>query len=100
MTTAEVGVMRLRRPLADWYAVTTSCAGTSAKLASGAMIGIATVARPDEEGMRKDNGRNSTYIRLMNSTPPRSATATSAQLRTVSVIRAVGMITVMPRAIP
>src|SRR6187401_1599716 len=100
MTTAEVGVTRFTRPFALWYAVTTSWAGTSAKLASGAMIGIATVARPDDDGMRNDSGRNRTYMRLMKITPPRSATATSAQLRTVSVMRPLVMITVMPRAIP
>ncbi len=36
----------------------------------------------------------------MKTTPPRSATATSAQLRTVSVMSPLFMITVMPRAIP
>ena len=45
-----------------------------------------------------ESGRKRTYIRLMNSTPPRSATAVSAQLRTVSVISPLFMITVMPRA--
>ena len=64
------------------------------------MIGIATVARPDDDGMRNDSGRKSRYIRLMNATPPRSATACSAALRTVSVIRPLVMITVIPRAIP
>ena len=64
------------------------------------MIGIATVARPDDEGIRNDSGRNSTYIRLMKATPPRSLTACSAQLSTVSVIRPLFMITVMPRAMP
>ena len=72
MTTADVGVTRFTSPLAVWYAVTTSCGGTSAKLASGAMIGIATVARPDDDGIRNDSGRNSPYIRVMNATPPRS----------------------------
>ena len=64
------------------------------------MIGIATVARPDDDGMRNDSGRNSTYIRLMNATPPRSPTACSAALSTVSVISPLFMITVMPRAMP
>ena len=63
---------RLSSPLADWYAVTTSWAGTSAKLASGAMIGIATVARPDDDGIRNESGRKRRYMRLMNRTPPRS----------------------------
>ena len=30
------------------------------------MIGIATVARPDDDGIRNDSGRNSTYIRMTN----------------------------------
>ena len=64
------------------------------------MIGIATVASPDEEGIRNDSGRNSTNIRLMNATPPRSLTACSAQLSTVSVIWPLVMITVIPRAMP
>ena len=35
------------------------------------MIGMATVARPDDDGIRNDSGMNSTNIRLMNATPPR-----------------------------
>ena len=50
---------RFMRPEALWYAVTTSCSGTSTKLASGAMIGIATVASPDDDGIRNDSGRKS-----------------------------------------
>ena len=50
--------------------------------------------------MRNDSGRNSTYIRLMNAAPPRSADGHSAQLSTVSVISPLVMITVMPRAMP
>ncbi len=96
MTTADVGVMRLISPLPVWYAVTTRNSGTPAKPASGAMIGMATVARPDDEGMRNDSGRKSPNIRLMNSTPPRPATACSAALRTVSVISPLFMTTVMP----
>src|SRR5262245_55122040 len=44
ITTAEVGMNRFISPDALWYAVTTRLAGTSTKLASGAMIGMATVA--------------------------------------------------------
>ena len=50
MTTADVGVTRFTSPFADWYAVTTSVVGTPAKWASGAMIGIDTVASPELEG--------------------------------------------------
>src|SRR4051812_18812273 len=100
MTTAEGGLTRLTSPLADWYAVTIAAGATFAKLASGAMIGIATVARPDDDGMRNDSGRNRTYIRLMNATPPNPDRDCSAQLRTVSVIWPLVMITVKPRAIP
>ena len=64
------------------------------------MIGIATVARPDEDGMRKDSGRNSAYITTAKPTSPTSPSAVSAQCRTVSVIWPLFMITVMPRAMP
>ena len=64
------------------------------------MIGIATVARPDDDGIRNDSGRNRTYISVMNAAPPRSATACSAAFSTVSVIRPLVMTTVMPRAMP
>ena len=50
---------RFIRPEALWYAVTTSSSGTSTKPASGAMIGIATVASPDDDGIRNDSGRKS-----------------------------------------
>ncbi len=83
-----------------WYAVTTSSGGTFAKLASGAMIGMATVASPDDDGIRNDSGRNSPNIRLMKATPPRPDTACSAALRIVSVIWPLVMITVTPRAMP
>ena len=55
---------RFMIPEALWNAVTTSSGGTSAKPASGLMIGIATVARPDEEGIRNDSGRNSRNITM------------------------------------
>ena len=60
------------------------------------MIGMATVARPDDDGIRNDSGRNSTYITMTNAAPPTSPTACSAALRTVSVICPLFMITVMP----
>src|SRR6476659_9111809 len=69
-TTANVGVTRLIRPLADWYAVTTSARGTPAKSASGAMIGMLTVARPEDDGMRNDRGRYIAATVLMKATPP------------------------------
>ena len=64
------------------------------------MIGIATVARPDDDGIRNESGRNSPYMMLMKATPPSPASACSAALRTVSVIWPLVMITVTPRAIP
>jgi hypothetical protein len=33
------------------------------------MIGIATVARPDDDGIRNDSGRNRPYMMLMKATP-------------------------------
>ena len=56
------------------------------------MIGIATVARPDDDGMRNESGRNRKYMRLMKATPPRPPIACSAALSTVSVIRPLFMI--------
>ena len=64
------------------------------------MIGIATVASPDDDGMRNESGRNRKYMRLMKATPPRPPTACSAALSTVSVISPLFMMTVMPRAMP
>jgi len=57
MTTAEVGVIRLMIPEADWNAVMTIARGTPAKSASGARIGIARAAWPEVEGTRKASGR-------------------------------------------
>ena len=56
MTTAEVGVAEVHQAVGALVVVTTRYDGTSAKLASGAMIGMATVARPDDEGMRNEMG--------------------------------------------
>lgn len=47
--------------------MTRSCCGTSAK---PAVIGVTTVARPDDEGIRNDGGRNRPYIN--QDAPPRS----------------------------
>lgn len=62
MTTADVGVTGFNRPEALWYAVTTRLRSAPPTSASGTMIGMATVAKPDDEGIRKDNGRKSTYM--------------------------------------
>ena len=75
ITTAEVGVTRLSRPEALWKAVTTRLGLTPAKSARGAMIGIATVANPDDEGMRNDSGRNSRYITTAKAASPTSPRA-------------------------
>ena len=64
------------------------------------MIGIATVARPDDDGIRNESGRNSRNITMANAATPTSPSATSAQWSTVSVISPLFMITVIPRAIP
>jgi hypothetical protein len=52
------------------------------------------VASPDDDGIRNDSGRNRPNIRLMNATPPSPDTACSAELRIVSVIWPLVMITV------
>ena len=57
---------RFMIPEALWYAVTTRSDGTPANDANGLMIGIATVARPEEEGIRNDSGRNSANITIAN----------------------------------
>ena len=64
------------------------------------MIGIETVARPDDEGIRNDSGRNSRNTTTTKATGPSPSTACSAQCRTVSVTPPLFMITVMPRAMP
>ena len=71
MTTADVGVTRFSRPDALWYAVTTRLRSAPAKSASGAMIGMATVARPDDDGIRNDSGRNSRYMTIGERRPRR-----------------------------
>src|SRR5215471_17958686 len=64
------------------------------------MIGIDTVASPDDDGIRNDSGRNSVYMTTANAASPTSPSAFSAQWSTVSVIWPLFMITVMPRAMP
>ena len=39
------------------------------------MIGIATVARPEDDGIRNDSGRNSTNITIANAASPTSPSA-------------------------
>ena len=39
------------------------------------MIGIATVARPDDDGIRNDSGRKSTNITIANAASPTSPSA-------------------------
>src|SRR4051794_31948712 len=96
ITTADVGVTRFSRPDALWYAVTTRLRLAPAKSARGAMIGMATVARPDDDGIRNDSGRNIRYITMANVAWPTSPSALSAQCSTVSVIWPLFMMTVMP----
>ena len=64
------------------------------------MIGIETVASPDDDGIRNDSGRKSRYITMANAASPTSPSAVSAQCSTVSVIWPLFMTTVMPRAMP
>jgi hypothetical protein len=56
-TAAEVGATKFRNPDALWYAVTTRLRSPPAKWARGDMMGIATVASPDDDGIRNDTGR-------------------------------------------
>ena len=64
------------------------------------MIGMASVASPDDDGIRNDSGRNSRNITTAKAPEPTSPRADSAQCNTVSVICPLFMITVMPRAMP
>ena len=63
------------------------------------MIGMATVANPDVEGIN-ESGMKSRKRMSTKRAPDVSATRPSAQLSTVSVILPLFMITVMPRAMP
>ena len=98
MTMAEVGVKRFTQPDADWYAVTTIARLTPAKSPSGAMIGIARVACPEDEGTRNASGMFTTNIMTANSAPDRPVTSPSNACRTVSVMPELFIMTVTPRA--
>src|SRR3954468_6027530 len=98
MITAEVGVIRLTVPDAVWNAVTTTARDTPAKSASGARIGITSAACPDDDGTRNAIGRLTTYASTANAPELRPETASSIQLRTVSVMCAFFITTVIPRA--
>ena len=64
------------------------------------MIGMATVANPELEGIKNESGMKSRNRMSTKRAPDVSATRPSAQLSTVSVIFPLFMITVMPRAMP
>src|SRR5947209_18773656 len=98
MITADVGVSRFTNPEADWNAVTTTSRETPAKSASGARIGITSAACPDEEGTRNAIGMLTMNARMAKPLEDVPWTAFSIQWRTVSVMYALRMTTVMPRA--
>jgi hypothetical protein len=98
MTMAEVGVNRFTQPDADWYAVTTIARLTPAKSPRGAMIGIARVAWPDDEGTRNASGMLTTNIMMAKTPPARLLTTPSSACSTVSVMSALFITTVTPRA--
>src|SRR5437764_15342610 len=98
MITAEVGVTRLTKPDADWYAVTIRARETPAKSASGARIGITSAACPDDDGTRKAIGMLTRKARIAKPPADEPATAFSIQCRIVSVMYALRMTTVIPRA--
>src|SRR5829696_7206356 len=100
ITTADVGVTIATRPLPNWKALTTSSPAMPANPASGTMIGMVTVARPELEGIKKESGMKRMNRMSTKPVPLRSSTALSHQLSTVSVIFPLFMIAVMPRAIP
>ena len=95
---AEVGEIMAIVPTEHWYAVTTISRPTSAKSAIGARTGMASVARPDELGTRNDSGIMIRYIMMANRPLEAPLTTLSIECSTVSVIWALCMITVMPRA--
>src|SRR5215471_12362245 len=71
---------------------------TPAKSPSGAMIGSASVACPDEDGTRNASGTLTRYITTMNAPLGSPLTAPSRACSTVSVIPALFMMVVTPRA--
>src|SRR3954447_20653796 len=98
MITADVGVTRFTSPDADWYAVTTIERDTPAKSASGARIGITSAAWPDDDGIRNAIGMLTMNASIAKTPADEAATAFSIQCRTVSVMYAFFITTVMPRA--
>src|SRR5690348_2015213 len=71
---------------------------TPAKSPSGAMIGIASVACPDEDGTRNASGTFTRYITTANAPDGSPDTTPSSPCSTESVIEALFMIVVTPRA--
>src|SRR6516162_1580063 len=98
MTMADVGVNRLTQPDADWNPVTTMARLTPAKSPSGAMMGMARVAWPDEDGTRNASGMLTRNITTANAPDESPLTADSSECSTESVIPALFMMTVTPRA--
>jgi hypothetical protein len=88
----------LTSPDADWYAVTTSARETPAKSASGARIGITSAACPDDDGTRNAIGMFTRKARIAKTPADEPDTAFSIQCRIVSVMYALRMTTVIPRA--
>src|SRR5213592_4665616 len=98
MITAEVGVTRLTKPDADWYAVTIRARETPAKSARGARIGITSAACPDDDGTRNAIGMLTRKGRIANAPVDVPEILFSIQLRIVSVMYEFRMTTVIPRA--
>src|SRR5437868_14710930 len=98
MITAEVGVTRFTNPDADWNAVTTIARETPAKSASGARIGITRAAWPDDDGTRTAMGMWTMNARSANTPDDAPDTAFSVLCRSVSVIYALRLTTVLPCA--
>src|SRR5438270_190720 len=98
MITAEVGVTRLTKPDADWYAVTIRARETPAKSASGARIGITSAACPDDDGTRNAIVMLTRNARIAKPLDVEPDTAFSIQWRMVSVMYELRITTVMPRA--
>src|SRR5215471_1736022 len=71
---------------------------TPAKSPSGAMIGIASVACPEEDGTRNASGMFTRYITTANAPDGSPDTADSSPCSTESVIEALFMMVVTPRA--
>src|SRR5258705_2972096 len=98
MITADVGVIRLTSPDADWKPVTTIERDTFAKSASGARIGMTSAAWPDDDGTRNAIGMltmNASSAKPLDEVP---ATAFSIQWRIVPVMQLLRITTVIPRA--